>query len=124
MLAFGVGIGMMVGISTAMTFVEIENIILMALALGGFYVGYIIAFIGNILTFVVGAFKLYGKYRNPLYMAAGVLFVLAIFLTPIGLLWLDAVLTLVGLGITAIGYFLMYIALGDTIKKLTPSAVS
>ncbi len=35
-----------------------------------------------------------------------------------GLLGLDAVTTLVGLGITAVGYVLMYIALGGTIKKL------
>jgi hypothetical protein len=124
MLAFGAGIGIMVGVAMATRFAEMENVIGMVLALGWFYASYIIAFVGYLLAFVVGAFKLYGKYRNPLYMATGILFVLNIFLTPIGLRKLDAILTLVGLGITAISYFLMYIALGDTIKKLTPSAVS
>jgi len=118
MLAFGTGIGMMIGVATSMTSVEIENAVLMALALGWFYTGYIITFVGYVLTFVVGAIKLYRKYRTPLYMAAGILFVLDIFLAPIGLLRLDAVLTLAGLGIAAVGYALMYIALGNTIKKL------
>jgi hypothetical protein len=90
----------------------------LVLAVGVLYVGDIIAFIGYVLTFVVGAFKLHGKYRNPLYMTTGILFVLSIFLTFTGLLGLDAVTTLVGLGITAVGYVLMYIALGGTIKKL------
>jgi hypothetical protein len=83
-----------------------------------FYVGGIIAFTGYVLAFVVGAFKLHGKYRNPLYVAAGIFFVLSIFLTFTGLLGLDAVLTLAGLSITAVGYVLMHIALGGTIKKL------
>jgi hypothetical protein len=90
----------------------------LVLAVGVFYVGGIIAFIGYVLTFVLGAFKLHGKYRNPLYVAAGIFFVLSIFLTFTGLLRLDAVLTLAGLSITAVGYVLMHIALGGTIKKL------
>jgi hypothetical protein len=50
---------------------------------------------------------------------------LGIFLTSIGLLGLDAVFTaLVGLGITAVGYVLIYIALGGTIKKLNTSTQS
>ena len=88
------------------------------LVLAMFYVGGITAFIGYVLTFGVGAFKLYGKYRNPLYVVAGIFFVLSIFLTFTGLLGLDAALTLVGLGGTAVGYVLMYTALGGTIKKL------
>ncbi len=39
----------------------------LVLAMGVLYVGDIIAFIGYVLTFVVGAFKLHGKYRNPLH---------------------------------------------------------
>jgi hypothetical protein len=100
---------------------SVEYTVLRVLALGVFYVGGIIAFIGYMLTFVVGAIKLHGKYRNPLYMATGIFFVLGIFLTFIGLLGLHTdSTTLVGLGIilTAVGYVLMYIALGGTIKKL------
>jgi len=95
------------------------------LTVGVLLIGGIIAFIGYVLTFVVGAFKLHGKYRNPLYMAAGISFVVSIFLTSIGLLGLDAAFTaLVGLGITAVGYVLIYIALGGTIKKLNTSTQS
>ncbi len=95
------------------------------LTVGVLLIGGIIAFIGYVLTFVVGAFKLHGKYRNPLYMAAGISFVVGIFLTSIGLLGLDAAFTaLVGLGITAVGYVLIYIALGGTIKKLNTSTQS
>jgi hypothetical protein len=117
MLAFGAGIGIVVGVAMAVRFAEMENVIGMVLALGWFYASYIIAFVGYLLTFVVGAFKLYRKYRNPLYAFAGVLFVLKIFLTFVGLHGLDAVLTLAGLGIAAVGYVLMYIALGNTIKN-------
>jgi len=83
-----------------------------------FILGYITAFIGYVLTFVVGAFKLHRKYRNPLYMAAGTLFVLDIALSLIGVLNIDFII-LVGLGkiLTVVGYALMYIALGNTIKK-------
>jgi len=92
----------------------------LVLVVGVLLIGGINAFIGYVLTFVAGAFKLHGKYRNPLYMATGILFVLDIFLPFIGgLLWLDAVsTTLIGLSITAVGYVLMHIALGGTIKKL------
>jgi len=119
MLALGTGIGIMVGIAMAMTFAKIENVALMILALVWFYASYIITFAGYVLTFVVGAFKLHGKYRNPLYVAAGIFFVLSIFLTFTGPLGLDAVFTTpVGLGGTAVGYVLMHTALGGTIKKL------
>jgi hypothetical protein len=119
MLAFGAGVGIMVGATMATRFAEMENVMGMVLALGWFYASYIIAFVGYVLTFVVGVFKLYGKYRNPLYMAVGILLILDIFLTFIGLRLLDIISTLAGLGTTAVGYVLMYIALGNTIKKLT-----
>jgi hypothetical protein len=106
-LTLGIVVNMAVGIA-----------VLVILNLGGVFIGYAIIFIGHVLTFVVGAFKLHGRYRNHLYVAAGTFFVLSIFLTPIGLLRLDVVLTLAGLSITAVGYVLMHIALGGTIKKL------
>jgi hypothetical protein len=84
------------------------------LALGVLLIGGIIAFIGNILTFVVGAFKLHGKYQNSLYMAAGILFVIDIALLLVGF---SGILTLVG-------YILMYIALGDTINRLTTATAT
>jgi hypothetical protein len=84
------------------------------LALGVLLIGGIIAFIGDILTFVVGAFKLHGKYQNSLYMVAGILFVVDIALLLVGF---SGILTLVG-------YILMYIALGDTINKLSTAAAT
>jgi hypothetical protein len=84
------------------------------LALGVLLIGGIIAFIGDILTFVVGAFKLHGKYQNSLYMVAGILFVVDIALLLVGI---SGILTLVG-------YILMYIALGDTINKLSTAAAT
>jgi hypothetical protein len=79
---------------------------------GVLVIGAIIALIGNILTFVVGAFKLQSRYQNSLYMAAGILFVI------------DVALLLVGSSgiLTLVGYVLMYIALGDTINKLSTAA--
>jgi len=106
-LTLGIVVNMAVGIA-----------VLVILNLGGVFIGYAIIFIGHVLTFAVGAFKLHGRYRNHLYMAAGTFFVLSIFLTPIGLLRLDVVLTLAGLSIAAAGYVLIHIALGGTIKKL------
>jgi hypothetical protein len=84
------------------------------LALGVLLIGGIIAFIGDILTFVVGAFKLHGKYQNSLYMVAGILFVVDIALLLVGF---SGILTLVG-------YILMYIALGDTINRLTTATAT
>lgn len=77
-------------------------------------VGGIIGLIGHIMTFVVGAFKLHGKYQNSLYMAAGILFVVDIALLLVGF---SGILTLVG-------YILMYIALGDTINRLTTATAT
>jgi hypothetical protein len=82
------------------------------LALGVLLIGGIIAWIGNILTFVVSAFTLHSRYQNSLYMAAGILFILDIALFLVGF---SGILSLVG-------YILMYIALGDTINKLSTAA--
>jgi uncharacterized membrane protein len=84
------------------------------LALGVIIISGIIGLIGNILTFVVGAFKLHSRYQNSLYMAAGILFILDIALLLVGF---SGILTLVG-------YILMYIALGDTINKLSTAAAT
>jgi hypothetical protein len=87
---------------------------ILMLALVVILVGGIIGLIGNILTFVVGAFKLHSRYQNSLYMAAGILFVIDIALLLVGF---SGILTLVG-------YILMYIALGDTINKLSTAAAT
>jgi hypothetical protein len=85
------------------------------LALGVLLIGGIIAFIGNILTFVVGAFKLHSRYQNSLYMAAGILFVLDIALLLGGLF---------GILLSLVGNILMYKALDDTINKLSTAATT
>ena len=87
----------------------------LTLALGVPLIGAVIAWIGNILTFVVGAFKLYSRYQNSLYMAAGILFVLDIALLLNG--FFGNILSLVG-------SILMYIALDDTINKLSTAATT
>jgi hypothetical protein len=86
----------------------------LTLTLGVPLIGAIIAWIGNILTYVVGAFLLYSKYQNSLYMAAGILFVL------------DIALLLVGFSgiLTFVGYILMYKALDNTINKLNTAAAT
>jgi len=91
----------------AMRGAVIGGAILALLLIGG-----IIVLIGYVLTFVVGAFTLQCRYQNSLYMAAGILFIL------------DIALFLVNLsGILAlVGYVLMYIALGDTINRLSTAA--
>jgi hypothetical protein len=75
------------------------------LALGVLLIGGIISLIGNILTFVVGAFKPHSRYKNLLYAAAGILFAL------------DAVLLFAGsFGVlTLVGYILIYAALKRTL---------
>jgi hypothetical protein len=45
------------------------------LAFGVIIIGGIISLIGYIFTFVLGAFRLHSRYKNSLYMAAGILFV-------------------------------------------------
>jgi len=87
----------------------------LTLALGVPLIGAVIAWIGNILTFVVGAFKLYSRYQNSLYMAAGILFVLDIASLLNG--FFGNILSLVGC-------ILMYIALDDTINKLSTAATT
>jgi hypothetical protein len=86
---------------------------------GALLVGNVIVFAGYVLTFVVGGFKLYRKYQNPLYAVATALHVLGALLASAELLWLTAetAATLGGI-LTAAGYALTYAALDSTIKKL------
>ncbi|MFZ8810820.1 MAG: DUF973 family protein [Pyrobaculum sp.] len=91
----------------------------LALTVWVLLVGGTIAFTGYVLTFVAGAFKLYGKYRNPLYVAAVLLLTSGVLSALTELLWLVPVST-AGLSriLTAVGYVLTYAALDGTIKKL------
>jgi len=94
------------------------------LAFGVIIIGGIISLIGYILTFILGTFRLHSRYQNSLYMAAGILFVVDILLTFLGL---GGVLTaFVGLGriLAAVGYVMMYMALGDTINKLSTATTT
>lgn len=77
-------------------------------------IGGVIYFIGEILTFIIGAFKLNGRYNNSLYMVAGILYIIDIALIIAGI---AGILTLVG-------HILMYIALRDTLDKLRSPAPS
>jgi hypothetical protein len=77
-------------------------------AVGGlvlFLIGGAVAWVGNVLTFAVGTFKLYSRYKNPLYMAVGILFAA------------DATLLLIASSgvLTIVGYVLMYVALKHTL---------
>jgi uncharacterized membrane protein len=78
------------------------------------FIGFIIGLIGDILAFVVGAFKLHSRYQNSLYMVAGILYVI------------DILLIFLGFGgiLTAVGDILMYVALGDTINRLTTATAT
>ncbi len=86
---------------------------------GALFIGGITAFTGYMLTFVVGGFKLYGKYRNPLYAVAAILLILGALLASAEPLWLvPASAARLGKILTAAGYVLTYAALDGTIKKL------
>jgi len=87
-------------------------------------VGGIIGLIGHIMTFVVGAFKLHGKYQNSLYMVAGILFVVDIILMFLGLGRILTEFLKLGGILSAVGCIIMYIALGDTINKLSTTATT
>jgi hypothetical protein len=78
------------------------------LSLALLLIGGAVAWVGNILTFAVGAFKLYSRYKNRLYAAAGILFAA------------DAALLLVASSgmFTIVGYVLMYVALKRTLFSL------
>ena len=71
------------------------------------FLGSAIFIIGEVLTFVVGAFMFYERYRNTLYLLAGVFLIADL-----------ASSQVVGV-LAVLGYVLMYVALGDTINKLT-----
>jgi hypothetical protein len=77
-------------------------------------IGGIISLIGYILTFMLGAFRLHSRYQNSLYMAAGILFVIDIFLM---FLRFGGILSVVG-------HILLYMALGDTINKLSTATTT
>jgi hypothetical protein len=87
-------------------------------------VGGIIGLIGHIMTFVVGAFKLHGKYQNSLYMVAGILFVVDIILVFLGLGRILTEFLRLGGILSAVDCIIMYIALGDTINKLSTAATT
>ena len=77
-------------------------------------IGGVVAVVGHVMTFAVGAFRLHGRYGNSLYMAAGILYAV------------DLALLLLGLGgvLTLVGHVLMRIALRDTVKRLQSSTLS
>jgi hypothetical protein len=81
------------------------------------FIGFIIGLIGGILTFVVGAFKLHSRYQNSLYIVAGILYVIDILLMFLGFGGIGGILA-------AVGDILMYIALGDTINKLSTATTT
>lgn len=66
--------------------------------------GFIVALVGQILTLLIGAFRLHGRYNESLYQSAGILYIIAIIILP----------PIFGL----IAAILMYMALKTTINKL------
>lgn len=85
--------------------------LILTLILTAVYVGAILAIVGLILVFIgyvgiiVLAFKLRDVENNNLYLVAGLLFIVGIVIPGIGtLLWLLA-------------WILMYVALGDSIRR-------
>jgi hypothetical protein len=117
--AFIVVVGLVIAIAVLVSLMlsstpPLAAIWILMLALAALAIGGIMAYIGNILSYVVGAFKLHGKYQYFLYMVAGILFVVDILVT-----------FLVQGGIlSAGGDILMYIALGNTINKLSTVAAT
>jgi len=83
-------------------------------AMGVAVVGGILTLVGWILVFIVGAFKLSDKYKESLFQAAGILYIV------------DIALLFLGLGgiLTLVGHILMYIGLGSAINKAAASVQS
>jgi len=81
-------------------------------AVGVAAVGGILALVGWILVFIIGALRLSDKYKESLFQAAGILYIV------------DIVLLFLGLGglLTLVGHILMYIGLGSAINKAVASA--
>ncbi len=77
-------------------------------------IGIALWIIGTILTFIVGAFKLHGRYNETLFMVAGILYIVDLVLTFIRLMGI----------FQFIGHILMYIALGDAIRAVSQRAQS
>lgn len=94
------------GAAAAMPFSALSGVFVI---LGAVFIGGIVILIGGILAFIVGAFKLYGRYNNTLYIAAGILYVV------------DLALAFVGVGgiLSLVGTILMYVALKETIEKIS-----
>jgi len=83
-------------------------------AVGVAVAGGILALVGWVLAFIVGAFKLSDKYKESLFQAAGILYIV------------DIVLLFLGLGgiLTLVGHILMYIGLGSAINKAQSQSLS
>ena len=81
-------------------------------AVGVLIIGGILVLVGWVLAFIVGAFKLNEKYKESLFQAAGILYIV------------DIVLLFLGLGgiLTLVGHILMYIGLGSAINRVAASA--
>jgi hypothetical protein len=75
-----------------------------------------------ILTLVLGAFRLHSRYQNSLYMAAGILYVVGMPLMFFGLGGIHTAVDGISLYTALVGNILMYIALGNTINKLSTAA--
>ena len=84
------------------------------LPLGMVLLGLVLVFVGNILVYIIGAFKLNDRYKDSLFLAAGILYIIDLVL---------ALLGLVGL-LQFVGHIIMYVALGKAAEKLTTSAPS
>jgi magnesium-transporting ATPase (P-type) len=65
-------------------------------------IGAILLFIGEILALIVGAFKLNGRYNETLFLVAGILFIIGIFISIF----------------TFIGMILFYIATNNVLNRL------
>ena len=76
--------------------------------------GLIFAVLGSVLAYVVGAFKLNDRYKDSLFLAAGILYIIDLVLTFVGL---PAVLQFVG-------HILMYVALGRAAEGVKTQATN
>ncbi|MFN3268088.1 MAG: DUF973 family protein, partial [Zestosphaera sp.] len=113
--------------STASTLIRIGYIwglilLIIGLILAIFIIGIPILLVGAILLLIgligtiVLCFKLKDVYQNSLYLVAGIFFILYIFIT------MSRILSVFTAIPEIIGWILIYIALGDTIRKLQTQA--
>lgn len=78
---------------------------ILTIVLIGFFaliVALILLFIGEILTFIIGSFRFNDRYKDSLFMVAGILFIIGIFVSILSF----------------IAVILWYVALGNTINRL------